>query len=153
MPRIHFLESSKVIISHNTATLHYNKDRVTPYQIFVCMFVIRRKIHPIRSQRCENGDASTVATLALPLPPPPLTGPATDAATRAARGAGAGAEVTLISEEDARSPQSLGATSPHLTCARRPQSSHSSTAFRTSRLVQMSHLAPPPGRSPLAKKK
>src|SRR5216684_1517498 len=105
MPRIHFLESSKVIISHNTATLHYNKDRLTPYQIFVCMFVIRRKIHPIRSQRCENGDASTVATLALPLPPPPLTGPATDAATRAGRGAGAGADVafgTAAGKESAR---------------------------------------------------
>jgi len=109
-------------------------------------FVIHRKKTTSRSQRYENGDGSTDA---LPLPPP--LGPA--AAAHAATRAGGGAEVTLANEEDARSPQSLGAISPHLTCARRPQSSHSSTALRPSRFVQMSHLAPPPGRSPLAKKK
>jgi hypothetical protein len=68
---------------------------------------------------------------------------------------GGGAEATRIRDEgeDAREAQSRGATSPHLMCARSPQSSHSRTALRPSRLVHMSHLGPPPGRRPLAKKK
>lgn len=40
-----------------------------------------------------------------------------------------------------RMPQSIGAFSPHLTCARRPQSSHSSTGFQPRRLLHTSHLA------------
>jgi len=152
-------------VSHpNRATRHYytalnatttntsvkNKDRkyTESSSNITLKFVIRRKNYPpLLPQRCEIGDGSTLCTLVLALPPPPPTGPA------AAVDAGCGAEVILINEEDARIPQSLGAISPHLTCARRPQSSHSSTALRPSRFVQISHFAPPPGSSPLAKKK
>lgn len=71
-------------------------------------------------------------------------------------GAGCGAEDTRVRiDDDARIAQSRGATSPHLICARSPQSSHSSAALRPRRFAQISHLAPlpPPGRRPLEKKK
>lgn len=40
-----------------------------------------------------------------------------------------------------RMPQSMGAFSPHFTCALRPQSSHSNTGFHPSLFPQTSHFA------------
>jgi len=50
----------------------------------------------------------------------------------------------LSSGRGGRIPQSMGAISPHFTCARNPQSSHSKTGLNPSFLLQRSHLADKP---------